>query len=173
MRFFQIHRLHPDLAEYLPCVRELFSDRAVLSMDEYLSHGNITTLEHSIYVSFLSFLVCRRLGLDYRAAARGGLLHDFYLYDWHDNTHPRWHGFKHAAYALKNAEQRFALTKKERDIIRKHMFPLNLSPPHCLESLIVNCVDKYCAFAETVLTFHRQAIKGTTTSILGRCFAQL
>ena len=54
----------------------------------------------------------------------------------------------HAKTALKNAVRDFSLNKKERDIIRKHMFPLNLLPPLCRESWIVCLADKICAFSD-------------------------
>ena len=37
---------------------------------------------------------------------------------------------------------------KEKEIIKKHMWPLTFSPPKYLESFIVTIVDKYCAFKE-------------------------
>jgi uncharacterized protein len=75
------------------------------------------------------------------------------LYDWHvaDKSH-RFHGFIHAKCALKNAEQDFSLNPVERDIILKHMFPLNFRLPRYRESIIVTIADKICATRE-VLSF--------------------
>jgi hypothetical protein len=82
---------------------------------------------------------------------RGALLHDYFLYDWHekDGGH-RLHGFRHPAFALYNASKDFSLNRKERNIIARHMFPLTVLPPRCLEAWIVCFVDKYCAFSETM-----------------------
>ena len=86
-----------------------------------------------------------------RALVRGALLHDYFLYDWHekDASH-RWHGFHHPAAALKNASADFGLSPRERDVIAKHMFPLTLRPPRFRESWIVCLADKWCALEETL-----------------------
>ena len=44
----------------------------------------------------------------------------------------------------------------ERDIIKKHMFPLTLTPPAYKESLLVCLVDKACSIYEI---FSRKAYK--------------
>ena len=62
----------------------------------------------------------------------------------------RLHGFRHPAFALYNASKDFSLNRKERSIIARHMFPLTVLPPRCLEAWIVCFVDKYCAFSETM-----------------------
>lgn len=119
-------------------------------MSSFIQHGKITCLEHSLYVSYCSYLICRRLGFNYRSAARGGLLHDFFLYDWHKEIpYKGLHGLKHPYVALENANKYFQLNKMEQDIISKHMWPLTIVPPRYLETLIVNIIDKYCAFMET------------------------
>lgn len=38
--------------------------------------------QHSLNVSYYSFIICRKFGLDAYSAARAGLLHDLYYYDW-------------------------------------------------------------------------------------------
>ncbi len=77
-------RLEPDSfadAEYMDCISGLINHEMVRPMGNYIQHSDINCLKHSLYVSYSSYLVCRRMGLDYRSAARGGLLHDFFLYD--------------------------------------------------------------------------------------------
>lgn len=142
----------PDTAadmEYLDCIRELIDHEMVRSMKNYIQHGGINCLEHSLYVSYSSYLVCRWMGLDRCAAARGGLLHDFFLYDWHaEKSHKGLHGLTHPRVALKNANQCFHLNKLEQDIISKHMWPLTITPPKYAETCVVIAVDKYCAFME-------------------------
>ena len=39
----------------------------------------------------------------------------------------------------------------ERDMIKKHMFPLNPAPPRFKETAVLCLADKYCALRETVL----------------------
>lgn len=137
--------------EYKNCISDLAQNEIICSMDSFIQHSNITCLEHSIYVSYISYLVCRRLGLDYCSAARGGLLHDFFLYDWHiTKSNKGLHGFTHPYTALENANKLFYLNDLEKDIIVKHMWPLTVKLPKYKEAFIVTFVDKYCAFMETI-----------------------
>ncbi|QNU67909.1 HD family phosphohydrolase [Ruminiclostridium herbifermentans] len=135
--------------EYKSCICELTENTKINLMDNFIQHSNVTCLEHSIYVSYISFLVCKRLKLDYSSAARGGLLHDFFLYDWHKAKQERGlHGFTHPYTALKNANENFNLNDLEKDIIVKHMWPLTIRLPKYKESFVVAFVDKYCALME-------------------------
>ena len=145
---------------YLEIIRPLIENDQVRSMDQYVQHGEISCLDHSLYVSYTSFLICRRLGLDYSAAARGGLLHDFFLYDWHapKATRKGWHAFTHPYAALENAEKHFEMSARERDIIIKHMWPVTLAFPRYRESYIVMLIDKYCAVMETFAFWQTQKI---------------
>ncbi len=134
---------------YLECVKDLLSDAMVLSMENFIQHGDVTCLDHCVQVSYMSFRISKRLKLDYRSVARGALLHDFFLYDWHvTKTKEGLHGFVHSRIALRNATERFKLTGLEQDIIVKHMWPLNITPPKYKESLLVCLIDKYCATLE-------------------------
>ena len=125
------------------------------SEKNYLQHGDISCFEHSVAVACMSVKVARhlRVNVDMKSMIRGAMLHDYFLYDWHvaDKSH-RFHGFIHAKRALKNAEQDFSLNPVERDIILKHMFPLNFRLPRYRESIIVMIADKICATRE-VLSF--------------------
>ena len=137
------------------CISDLIDSPIVKDMNNYIQHSCVTTLEHCVFVSYLSFLMCRFLGLNYYAAARGGLLHDLFLYDWHDSDkRGKLHGFTHPTAALKNACEHFELTNMEKDIIKKHMWPLTISFPKYKESYIVSLADKLCTCIE-VFGFHR------------------
>ena len=118
-----------------------------------LQHGQISVYEHSYMVAVLcvELAIMCRIRADMRALVRGALLHDYFLYDWHekDKSH-RLHGFIHAERALKNAESDFRLTDIERNMIRAHMFPLNLVLPRYRESVLLCVADKICATRETV-----------------------
>lgn len=141
----------PSEEEYEECIKDLIVNRDVGSMRNFMQHGDTNTLEHCLNVSYYSYCMCKNLGLDYRAAARGGLLHDFFLYDWHSGKNYKGlHGLEHPKIALRNAESRFDLTDKERDIIRKHMWPVTVKLPRYKESFVVMMMDKYCAFEEVV-----------------------
>ena len=122
----------------------------------YIQHGNISVYDHSIRVARTSckLALFLHLHVDLSSLIRGGLLHDYFLYDWHepDKSH-RLHGFRHPKTALRNANEDFNLTAIEQNIILTHMFPLTLfSYPSCLEAWIVCIADKICATKET---FHR------------------
>lgn len=143
------------LAEFHECVKDLSTSETVLQMDEYIQHGDITTLEHVIAVAYTSFVVAKKTGADARLAARGAMMHDLYLYDWHikdwSQRPPLTHGFTHPATAAKNAVKYFNPTKEEVKIIRSHMWPLTpFHIPTSKEGFIVTLSDKYCATNETL-----------------------
>ena len=90
-----------------------------------------------------------RVRVDMRSMIRGALLHDYFLYDWRDGEAGHdLHGFKHARRALLNAERDFELSAIARDVIVKHMFPLNITPPRYRETVFVTVADKVCAVRE-------------------------
>lgn len=105
-------------------------------------HGVVTTFAHSIRVACLSVWLADRLHLwnrvDLHSLIRAALLHDYFLYDWHDwdnGTH-RLHGFTHGETAMRNAIRDFKLNQIERDSIEHHMFPLTPYPPKYIEGYL-------------------------------------
>lgn len=138
-----------DFFEFLDCIKDLITSEKVQQMKNFIQHGSTTTFEHALLVSYQSFRACKKYNLNFRCAARGGLLHDLFLYDWHDkNKSESLHGFRHPSLALKNAEEAFTLTKMEKDIIKKHMWPLTIVPPKSFEAFVVCWYDKTCAVNE-------------------------
>ena len=66
-------RKHPNEREYWDCVSELLADGAVQAMRLLPQHrAGVSCFDHSMLVSRISWRICRALGLDERAAARGG-----------------------------------------------------------------------------------------------------
>ncbi len=134
---------NPDnRVEFEQVVKDLLQDpdvQALRHMGQHSKHCN--RLDHSVYVAYLSFLFCRRFRLDYVAAARAGLLHDFHFADEEAGIRRLW---RHPWDALENAEGKYALTAKEKDIIVKHMWPL----PRHRETFVVSMADKVCALLE-------------------------
>lgn len=127
----------------------------VQKMRQYIQHGHTSCLEHCLTVAYYSYLVSKHfhLNVDFASLIRGSLLHDFFLYDWHDKgNHVSFHGFRHPGIALANARMRFSLTPIEEDIIGHHMWPLTPMPPRSKEAYIVCLVDKWCSLKET---FHQ------------------
>ncbi len=139
--------------EYLECVKDLINNEVVLSMDNYMQHGNTSCLAHCKAVSYYSFKLAKKYNLDEKSTARAALLHDLFLYDWHKQSKQKLfkkHGFTHPQKALDNATKYFNLNDIERDIIIKHMWPLTFRHiPKYKESIIVTMVDKYCSTIET------------------------
>ncbi len=126
-------------------------ESSLLQMEDYTQHGNTSTLLHCIAVSYFSCILAERLRISChrRELARGALLHDYFLYDWHEkDAGHRWHGFTHARRALLNARRDFELSEREQDIIENHMFPLNIRLPRYRESVLVCLVDKGCSTYE-------------------------
>jgi len=137
--------------EYISCVNDLVFHPLIQSMKQYKHHKNTNCLDHSLNVSYTSYVLCKSWGWDYRSAARGGLLHDLFLYDWRTTTLEEGrHGFVHPRIALDNASVVSDINDLEKDIILKHMFPLTLQPPAFRESLLVCLVDKYWAVKESL-----------------------
>lgn len=158
----------PNDEEYLSLVRDILEHPKVAQMKQYMQHGTTTCLEHSVNVSYLSYLYCKQHNLCARDAARGGLLHDLFLYDWHlkksEKGQPL-HGFAHPRIALDNACKFFSLNGRERNIILRHMWPLTLTPPRYKESYVVVWFDKYCSTMETLRRPVMELYEATETSL--------
>jgi uncharacterized protein len=137
------------MSEFVRTTKELLNSDQVRMMGRWKHHGPVTTLDHSLFVAYCSYRAARFLRLDSRAAARGGLLHDLYLYDSKDKSaHPGFQCFDHPKAAARNAEQVTKLSPKERNIILSHMWPLGGALPRSPEALLVDLVDTMCAALE-------------------------
>lgn len=121
----------------------------------HIQHGTMPVYRHCLDVARQSIQINKALGLgcSERDLIRGALLHDYFLYDWHDKNRENYqklHGFYHPGIALKNARKEYHLTRREEDIIKKHMWPLTVVPPLCREAWVVTAADKYCSLLETL-----------------------
>ncbi len=143
-------------SEFFDIVGDLYYTEEVQGLKKYPQHSNIDRLDHITSVTYMSYRAAKKHGLDAKAAARGAVLHDLFYYDWHDPA--RWHrphGYKHPRFALENAKElNPSITKKEKNIILRHMFPLTVIPPLSKEGLIVSMADKYCATRELLIADH-------------------
>lgn len=146
---------------FLDCVGDLLETEEVQSMRSLPHHPGVSCYEHSVFVSYVAFRLARRWGLDVRSAARGGLLHDLYLYDSHDKSaHPGNQCFDHPKFALRNARALCGkLNAKEENIIISHMWPLARRMPRCREACVVNLSDKLCATAEVMGYWRRSKVR--------------
>lgn len=139
--------------EFYEEIRDLATHPVVLRMKLYPHHGVTSCYRHCLNVAYYNYYWSRKLGLDARSAARGAMLHDLFLYDWHTHakkTGDRFHGLTHPQKAYKNAEKFFELNEKEKDIILNHMWPVTIRKiPHTKEGWITTVTDKYCGAYET------------------------
>lgn len=139
---------NPKASLYLSCVEDLLENSEVKDLDNFSQHIGTSRLQHSLNVSYYSFILSKFLGCDYRSAARAGILHDLYLYDRHEDKTDENHIFRHPKEALKNAEELTELNEIEKDAIVNHMWPLSKSFPKYKESYMVSAADKYAALLE-------------------------
>lgn len=138
---------------YLEVVKDIIFHSEVLKMKKFVQHGDTSCYDHCINVSYVGYLVAQKFGWDYVSIARAGLLHDMFLYDWreyknsyHNITSS--HAIIHGKIALENASKYFSLNEKEREMIKKHMWPITIFFPRYGMTYLVGIVDKYCAVAE-------------------------
>lgn len=137
-------------AEYLDLIREILKDEEFCKLSCYIQHLKTSRLIHSLNVSYLSWMIAKKLNCDERAAARAGLLHDFFLYRFSDPKPVKeFQAFYHPKVAAYNSALRFDITEKERLAILSHMFPLG-PVPSSREAWIITCADKICAAMELV-----------------------
>lgn len=151
--------------EFLEIIDDLLKNDQVNKMKNYRQHCDISTFEHCRNVSFICYVICKKFNLDYVSAARAGMLHDLFLYDWRaKRPHQKFrdlHAFSHPKIALENARKVTSLSDKEEDIILKHMWPLTIKLPRYKESYIITIADKYSAILESCQYLKRKMIKNT------------
>lgn len=131
---------------------DILGSQGMLLSQSFRQHGDVSVALHCFFAAVVCVRLARALALrvDTRALVRGALLHDYFLYDWHDPAPShRLHGFRHAGFALRNAGRDFSLGPIERNMIASHMFPMNLVLPRFRESLLLCLADKICSFCET------------------------
>jgi uncharacterized protein len=134
---------------YKDIVKDLLSHPQVQEMANYTQHHHSDRLTHCITVSYVSYKLALRFGLNATAVARAGVLHDLFFYDWRETKFELGsHAFIHPRVALRNAEKITHLSPMEKDIILKHMWGATSELPHSRESLLVDLVDDYLAVAE-------------------------
>lgn len=162
--------------EFRSAVCDIIDNEKVQQM-EYITHhiGGVSCLEHCIFVAYLSFVISKKLNLDAKTAARGGLLHDLYLCDWNKtNVHRVQRLFIHPQMALENAKGEFDISDVEQDIIANHMWPLTINKiPHHRVSAIVSFADKICAVMEMSGIYNNMKTRRRLTNFNHRYANQL
>ncbi|WP_143468400.1 phosphohydrolase [Lachnoclostridium sp. An181] len=139
--------------DFWKCIEDLARHPVVLRMKLYAHHGNTNCYQHCMNVAYYNYKLCRFMHLDAVSAARAGMLHDLFLYDWHTHakkTGDHFHGLTHPKTAYKNASKFWKLNRVEKDIILTHMWPLNFFRfPKTKEGWITVLTDKFCGACET------------------------
>ncbi|KRK97938.1 HD superfamily hydrolase [Secundilactobacillus odoratitofui DSM 19909 = JCM 15043] len=136
-------------SEYVALVSDLLAKPEVQKLANYTQHHHSNRLDHSISVSYDSYLIAKKHHLNVRVTARAGLLHDLFYYDWRTTKFNLGsHAFIHPRVALRNAEKLTELTPMEKDIILKHMWGATAALPKYRESVIVSLVDDKEAVTE-------------------------
>ncbi len=134
--------------EYYLIINHILNNDEFKKIGKCYHHGT-TRLDHSLRVSYYSYIITKKLNWDYESTARAGLMHDFF---YNENGGITKEGvkstFTHNKEALYNSEKYFGLNYKEKDIIEKHMFPINAKPPRYKESIVVSIIDKLVALVE-------------------------
>jgi len=153
----------PFEKEYFETVQDILQHEEFLKLKNFFHH-NSSIYEHVHDVAYFSYRICKYFKLDYRSAARGALLHDFFLYDWRNHDVPdlprdKFHGIAHPAIAVTNAKKYFVINDIEEDIIVKHMWPLTLVPPKYKESFIVSFADKYLSSKEFLDEYQKRTVR--------------
>lgn len=153
------------IRNYINIVSDILLDSNFLKQKDFIQHGTTSVYEHVIEVSFICYITnVNKKDIDIFSLVRGALLHDYFLYDWHDKkkqtNRKGLHGFTHPKTASKNAYLHYFINKKERNIIRSHMWPLTIfNIPLYKESWIVCLIDKKVSLRETFGKKSKYAIK--------------
>ena len=144
-------------SDYLNIVNDILYNNEFRRIDTSIHHG-LSRLDHSLRVSYYSYVICKLLRLKYREVARAGLLHDFFVTSDLTEKQRSVSAFIHPKLAVYNASSNFNISKIEEDIIVAHMFPLvPYKIPKYMESWIVSCVDKIVALYEFSFSYGTKA----------------
>ena len=140
--------------EFMQIIGDLLNNSTVNEMKKYRQHYDVSTFEHCLNVSYISYKICKKFKMDYKSMARAAMLNDLFLYDWRRSKKELnlkgYHAFVHPKIAYENASKVFDLNEKEKDIIIKHMWPVTIVLPKYKETYIITLVDKYSAIQESM-----------------------
>ena len=83
-KIFLSSRLQRLLAD---TIRELAMQGRFYEEKEAMQHGSTTIYRHSVHVAYVSLFLMEKwqFPMDEASLVKGALLHDYFLYDWHEN----------------------------------------------------------------------------------------
>lgn len=136
------------------------NDPKVRVMSQFKHHHDITTYDHCMHVVTVGLKLARKWKCtdeQLRNLIIGGILHDYFLYDYHitgRKVQGGTHAWAHPFIASQCASKTFELNSVQRNIIETHMFPVTLRHiPKSKEAWIICLVDKYCATTEYIVEY--------------------
>lgn len=139
--------------KYYDIVLDILNNKDYKEIDNCIHHGK-SRLDHCLKVSYYSYKISSFLKLNYKDAAVGGLLHDFFLTEHYDKKNKVNSTFTHPKKALENSDAIFNINEIEKDIIISHMFPIiPKNIPKYAESWIVSLVDKMVGLFEFAVEY--------------------
>lgn len=139
--------------EFLTIINPFLQSEEYLKLQYFYQHIGTTRLEHCVRVAKYSYLISKRIKIDYISCTRAAMLHDFFLYDRKEKEVKGRHPKAHALEAANNANKYFSVNKQEIDAIQYHMWPLIIGRPHYSIGWIVQLADKIAAVIETSKNF--------------------
>ena len=98
-------------------IEDLFDNDQFKNLTALLSISYFKITAQVLMCHTISYRIAKVIGCDCRAAARAGLLHDLFWYDWRNKKTPQMHAFLHPRLALKNASKITELSSREEDAI--------------------------------------------------------
>ncbi len=123
----------------------LFKDERILKMQTIPMHRGSNCYIHSFKVAKLAVKRgLRHKNVNLKTLLLGSILHDYYLYDWRIEKDKRMsHCKKHPEVSINNASRDFNIEDDVKDIIRRHMWPFNITLfPDTKEARILTLADK-------------------------------
>ena len=180
--------------EWYEIVKDILLNDEFQKRKLFMHHHDMSVWDHSVLVSYKSYVLSKYYGADGRVCAIAGLLHDFYPKAWLMNDdlaklndgeyvsdvnvkRPlfKMHGFVHAREAAENYVKYFPELedKKITNSIKRHMFPLNICPPKYKEGMILTLVDKVNSVHELPsISFVAKKVKNKTVSIFKKIWVR-
>ena len=145
-----------EILIFYQLIHDIINSDEFLKMSMQKHHIKTSVYDHCLKVAYLCYKHHRKYNCktDIKEVVRAALLHDYFLYDRinkqsGDDINRFVHLFKHPATALHNAENDYPdLTRKERNALQRHMFPIVPIPPTTACGWMVCYYEKVAAIGD-------------------------